>query len=301
MRAWLKTFPLLALVATAAAVPALAQTTSTGAPLVYAQTCDPKTADTQRAIQIFKLGQQFLSEANFDKAIGLFKDAYDTDCTAIELLRWLADAFDRKGDRAEEVRALKEYLRRNPNPADVDTLKRRITNLGGTLETAPTTSTSAPVTATTSAPTATVVPTATATSTGAPTTTATSTATTPTSSPGGGHTIPPWIVTGAGGAALITGGILYVIGAGKVSTADKDCNPNPPGSRQCTNQNAINDGNSGRSLETVGLIVGVVGILGVGGGLVWHFLEPTGPSSPSAGLAPAVGPGYAGVSLGGSF
>ena len=306
MRVLRRTVPLLTLVAIAAAVPALAQT-PVGAPLKYNQTCNEATKDTQRAVQLFNVGQQFLTESNFDKAIGLFKDAYDTDCTAVDLLRWLADAFERAGNRPEEVRALKEYLRRTPNPPDKSTLEKRIINLGGSLDSAPTATTSAP-TAVATVPTAS----ATTTATTAPTTTASATATTapttaPTSAPGStgrGHTVYPWIVVGAGGAAVITGGILLAIGSGKVSTADSACNPMPPGSRMCSNSDAVTSGNSGRSLETVGVIVGAVGLAAVAGGLVWHFMEPTRPkqeAGPSAHVTPAVGPGYAGLSLGGAF
>ena len=39
----------------------------------------------------------------------------------------------------------------------------------------------------------------------------------------------------------------------------------------------------------------------LGGGLLWHFLEPTGPKEKSARIAPAVGPGFAGLSLTGKF
>jgi hypothetical protein len=48
--------------------------------------------------------------------------------------------------------------------------------------------------------------------------------------------------------------------------------------------------------------VGAIGIAGVAGGLIWHFLEPTSSSGSSgSSLSPVVAPGYAGLSLGGHF
>ncbi len=52
-------------------------------------------------------------------------------------------------------------------------------------------------------------------------------------------------------------------------------------------------------MANVGFIVGGVGIAAVAGGLIWHFLEPTGEKT--AGLVPQLGPGYAGMALSGTF
>jgi hypothetical protein len=49
-----------------------------------------------------------------------------------------------------------------------------------------------------------------------------------------------------------------------------------------------------------------VGIVAVASGLAWHFTEPSGAggsakATPGTQLAPVVAPGFAGLSLGGSF
>ena len=54
------------------------------------------------------------------------------------------------------------------------------------------------------------------------------------------------------------------------------------------------------AIAKVGFALWVTGVVAVGGGLAWHFLEPTG-SRDKARVVPAVGPGYAGAQLGGSF
>jgi len=58
--------------------------------------------------------------------------------------------------------------------------------------------------------------------------------------------------------------------------------------------------NSGILVRGVGIAVAGVGLAGIVGGLVWHFVEPTGPAK-TATFLPAIGPGYAGLSFGASF
>jgi hypothetical protein len=293
------------LLATAVAVPALAQTS--GSQLQYNQTCTTANAsqeDKDNAAKLFEVAKKSLNVSDFDRAISLFKQSYDFYC-APEILLWLADAFERKGDRPEAVRALLEYKRRLGDSLPPDKkaeIDRRIQNLGGNpsgTTTAPATTTSSTTSTTTSATTTTTAtstgtgPVATTTATAVPTSTATAGG-----GGGGGHSIAPWIVVGVGGAALVTGAILVPIGAGKVSDAEKQC----PSRTNCSST-VTSEGNSGRTLQSVGFIVGGVGLAAVIGGLIWHFVEPTGPSQPSTGtfVSPAVGPGYAGLAAGGAF
>jgi tetratricopeptide (TPR) repeat protein len=274
------------------AVPALAQQ-----PQSYPAACEASKVskgDVDRAHTVFLSGKGFLDEANYDKAISYFKDAYSIDCSVHAILPIIATAYERKGDKASAVQALQEYLKRVPNDPDREKIERRIKNLQDQMT--PVAVTTAPASATPTAPNATGVATA---PTGSAATTAPTS--TPTSGPPeeGGHTIAPWIVVGVGGAAVLTGVVLYIVGSGKVSNAEAACGANHD---KCpANSPAIADGNSGRTLETVGVIAGAVGIAAVAGGLVWHFMEPTSASGPAAGLAPVVTPGYAGIALDGRF
>ena len=290
----LKRTPLLvlALVGLVVAVPALAQQ-----PSGYPPACEASKVskgDVDRAHTVFLSGKGFLDESNYDKAISYFKDAYSIDCSVHAILPIIATAYERKGDKASAVQALQEYLKRVPGASDREVVERRIKNLQDQMAPVPVVSTTPTATATAPASATAVAsaPTSTAT-TIAPTSTATST---PADS-GGGHGVAPWVLVGVGGAAVLTGVVLYIVGAGKVSNDESICGSThlqcPPGSP------AIADGNSGRSLETVGGIVGGVGVAAVAGGLIWHFLEPS--SSSSAAVAPVVTPGYAGISLGGRF
>jgi tetratricopeptide (TPR) repeat protein len=286
----------LAFGATLLAVPALGDESND-----YPVPCDASKVtptDRDRAHTVFISGKGFLEESNYDKAIGYFKDAYSIDCSVHGILPIIATAYERKGDKAEAVRALEEYTKRAPNAPDHDVIERRIRNLKdqiardqpAAVAPPPPSATTAPAVSTTPAPEA------------GPTPQSTPPAPLPAAAPApqeGGHTAGPWIVTAVGGAAALTGVILYSIGSGDVSSAEGEC-PN----RHCTSQSAVDDGNRGVQLKNVGggLIGG--GLVVAAAGLVWHFLEKPAASSASARapiLEPVAAPGYAGLAMHGAF
>src|SRR5580658_9169519 len=114
----------LALVGMALAVPALAQPPST-----YPAACDGakvSKTDVERAHTVFLSGKGFLDESNYDKAISYFKDAYSIDCSVHGILPIIATAYERKGDKAEAIHALGEYLKRAPGAPDHEVVEHRI-------------------------------------------------------------------------------------------------------------------------------------------------------------------------------
>jgi tetratricopeptide (TPR) repeat protein len=298
MRSTCKPLLIVAFVGTVIAVPAIAQQPSSG----YPPPCEASKVskgDGDRAHTVFLSGKQFLEEANYDKAISYFKDAYSIDCSVHAILPIIAAAYERKGDKAEAVRALEEYLRRAPNAPDREVVERRIKNLGDQLAR--------------EQPSATATPTApTATASGAPSATGTTesvpaasgspapapTAAVESSSSVGGKSVAPWVLVGVGGAGLVAGGVLLGIGSGEVSGALDKC---PTRSCSKDNASAISQGNDGRHLETAGVIVGALGIAAIAGGLIWHFAETPAPTVGSTHLTPMVGREYAGVALDGTF
>ena len=301
MRYTRKPLLFLVLVGMVAAVPALAQPPST-----YPPSCEASKVskiDVERAHTVFLSGKGFLDESNYDKAISYFKDAYSIDCSVHGILPIIATAYERKGDKAEAIHALGEYILRVPNTPDREVIERRIRNLREQLAqekptatavtTVPTATTTAVPTATTTAPTG-------DTGTGATTTSPTSSTGSPPPSAAGEHSTTPWVLVGVGGALVVTGAVLLVVGSGKVSSANSAC----PSHTFCP-QSVADDGNAGRLMETIGIIGGIAGIVGVGAGLVWHFTEggPAQTASTSRGtyVTPVVTPGFAGMSLGGSF
>lgn len=296
MRPTRKPFLVLLLVGMAVAVPALAQTTSS-----YPAACDASKVsktDVDRAHTVFLSGKGFLDESNYDKAISYFKDAYSIDCSVHGILPIIATAYERKGDKAEAIHALEEYLQRVPTAPDHEVIEHRIRNLKDQLAQEKPTATA---TATAPTATATVVPTVppppTTTTPPPPTTSAPTSTGAPAS---GGHTATPWVVVGVGGALMITGGVLFGVGSGNINTATQQC----PSHTNCASSVA-NTGNTGRVEEGVGIAVGAVGVGAVVGGLVWHFVEG-GSSSPASGMttphvSPVVAPTFAGLAVGGSF
>ena len=293
--------PLLAcLLGIALAVPALAQ--QSGSVTQYPACPDPppklSPAEVDAAHASYKVGVEAYNKGAYDKALENFRDAFRRVCSKVALLNFISRAYEGKGDKAEAIHALEVYLQRNPKAEDADDIQTRITNLKAQL--AQSTSTA---TATTSAPTATVTVTA------PPTATATATATATEETRG--HTAAPWIVLGVGIAAAGAGGVLLGVGQDKITQARTNgngtpCAHNGDGSYTCTPALVTKDGTSRATLSTdgttfsnVGFIVGGVGVAAIVGGLIWHFVEPTGPKKVA--LVPTFAPGYAGVALGASF
>src|SRR5882672_64745 len=292
MRSTCKPLLIVAFVGTVVAIPALAQQSSSDYP-TPCEASKVSKGDVERAHTVFLSGKQFLEESNYDKAISYFKDAYTIDCSVHAILPIIAAAYERKGDKANAVRALEEYLRRAPNAPDHDVVERRIKNLGDQLAREQPSATAAP----TASPTVTAsTPAATSTAEPVPATTASAT---PVRSPEGetpaetvsGHSAAPWVVVGVGGAALVTGAVLFGIGAGDISSALDRC----PTRKGCPTDVA-SQGNNGRTLEGAGVVAGLIGIAAVGAGLVWHFTEK-GAEAKNAHVSPVVGPHYAGVAL----
>jgi tetratricopeptide (TPR) repeat protein len=291
MRFFRQSILVAALVGVAAAVPAFAQQASQ-----YPAPCDASKvskADVDRAHMLYLSGKQFLDESNYEKAISYFKDAYSIDCSVHAILPIIATAYERKGDKLEAIHALEEYLKRAPTASDREVIERRIGNLKAQLPPPPTTTATTPPPPSTTAITPSAPPSVSATATPGPSATAPPYSTSePPPVSGHGHSVAPWVVVGVGGAAAISGVVLFLVGAGKVNDAANKC-PNhqcPPGDTA-----DVDEGNNGRTLEAVGGTLFGVGLGAVAGGLIWHFVEPT---SPTTGLivTPSVAPGYAGLS-----
>jgi hypothetical protein len=291
-----KTLLVAAFLGTVIAVPALAQTSS------YPPACDASKVskgEVDRAHAVFLSGKQFLDESNYDKAISYFNDAYSIDCSRHAILPIIATTYERKGDKAEAVRALEEYLRRVPNAADREQVERRIKNLNDQLarEAPPPSAASASSSPASSSPSTTAPPPETV---AAPTSPPVAGAPDEASAHKGKGSAAPWVVAGIGGAALIGGVVMYVVGSGDISSALSAC----PTRTGCSPEVA-SQGNTGRSLKTAGAIVGGVGLGAVAAGLIWYFVEkPSSPSASSAGgsfIRPELSPGYAGITVGSSL
>jgi hypothetical protein len=290
MLARYRTVLLTSLVASVLAVPALAQTQP--APTNFpACTVKPTASDSEAAHSAFLLGKRFFDEADYGSAIHNFVDAYKLDCTKTELLTIIARANELCGDRAEAVHALETYLVRVQNLSQEDRgqIQRRIDNLK--IQVAAQAPPAAP-------PPSAVPPAVTPAAPASATAVEVAPAPPPSPPEARHHGAAPWVVTAIGGAAVVAGGVIWIVGHSKYTSALSQCGGNlcPPGS------SAISEGNTGHTLMWVGggTFFGGVGLAGVG--LLWHFLEPTGvPAESKAMIAPDVGPGYGGASVAGRF
>lgn len=205
-------------------------------------------------------------EAVYDRAIVHFRQAYALDCTKHDLLLIISSAYQLKGDKREALAALETYVARVPNSPDLATYQVKIENLkAGIAEDAK----------------------------HAPTPTKPVVAAEPR-----GHTPYPWIVVGVGGAAVAAGLVLALVPSVPDNCVDGKCTPRA-GQVQ---SELVKDAMRATDLQTAGWITFGGGLALVAGGLLWHFLEPTGPRSTArTRVTPTVAPGFAGMSVGGAF
>jgi tetratricopeptide (TPR) repeat protein len=241
----------------------------------------------------FQAGNASFNEADYDRAITYWEDAYRRDCTAHLLLLNLARAYELNGARERAVTSLETYLARNPGSPDEAQIKRRIEKLREQLdeETDPQAGALPPVTPAEPAdPNQPPLPDA------APEPPLMADSSRPRKS------IVPLIVAGAGAVITVTGGVVFLVASGDLDDYDGQC-PN----RRCPlgQDSLAEDANSARTRQTVGGIVAGVGAAALAGGLIWYFLQkPSGSTTAKAvptRFEPRVDRGFAGVSLSGAF
>lgn len=283
----------LFLASTATSLPALAQQPGASPAGEYPSCAGRQVTqeESDAAHKKYTAGKVDYDEANYDSAINLFRDSYKKDCTKHEILIIISRAYEQKGDRPEAIRALEAYLQRVPNAPEKSTYESRIQKLKELMEKDRQKAAAASAAA---------------------------------ASQGGqgggekagGHTIYPWILVGVGGAAVIGGAVLLVARPAFPPNCDKETNEcrveqggqpvaNPTDQQKAELAKDQERAGNYVGMTTGGLVLLVAGAGLVAGGLVWHFVEPTVSSSSASNkrpkLGPAVAPGYAGLSLGGSF
>jgi len=253
-------------------------------------------ADRKAAQGAFAAGQGSFNEADYPTAITYWRDAYRRDCSAHALLLNLGRAYELKGDRYEAINALETYLQRKPDAADADQIRRRIENLKSQIAAAE--KPAAPPPPVTSAVPAAPLPVASAPLPAAAPPPA------ETTEAKGSRSAVPLVLAGGGGVLAIVGVVVFAGGASKVNEAEDKC----PSREGCAPEIA-EEGNAGRKQQTAGGILLGVGVAAAGGGLLWYLLSsPSSDAAPRTAFAlrrptasPAIGPGYAGISLGASF
>jgi len=118
------------------------------------------------------------------------------------------------------------------------------------------------------------------------------------------HTVFPWIVVGLGVATIGAGLVVILTSPSLPAGCEKATQTCTRLAGEDASSFAKRQEEAGRSesqpLE--GLIVGGIGVAVAGAGLLWHFLEPTGPDRSGAlRFTPWAAPGSAGGSVGATF
>jgi len=267
----------------------------------------PTTGDTSAAKGAFQAGQAAFNEADYGRAITYWEDAFRRDCTANPLLLNLARSYELDGQKRHAVLALQTFLDRSPGSSEEGQIKRRIEKLNDQIAAENAAQASATATTTTT--------TGTGTTTGAGTPGAGSTdpmstgGVQPTATPDAGkkkRSPVPLIAVGGGALIAAIGAGVYVSAQSTISDVEAKC----PTRRNCVPASLADEGNAARTRATIGGVMLGVGAVGIAGGLIWYFTQPTQPAATAmkplprglrAGIRPDIGAGYNGLSVVGQF
>jgi len=296
-------FSSLAIVAGLCLCPALARAEDATRPY---PACDrtPTPGDVAAAKGAFEAGNGSFNEADYDRAIMYWEDAYRRDCTAHPLLLNLARAYELDGQKQHAVNALEAFLARVPNSSEESQIKRRIEKLQEQIQSeaqaAPPPAQTAP-----SPPAQTTPPPAPPTNVPPPPPPETA----PPSS-GGHRPITPLIVGGAGLVLTVVSGIIWFGANSDISNFEKQCpgrvcNADDLGAQKSAQIQS--DGNSAITRRNISGALALVGIGAMLGGGVWYAVSKPSESASAAprgftaAVSPAFAPGYGGMALQGAF
>jgi tetratricopeptide (TPR) repeat protein len=246
-------------------------------------TKQPSETDVQGAKGAFQAGLGSYGEADYERAILYWEDAYRRDCTATLLLHHLARAYEGLGNLEQAIVALRSYLNRSPDATERTQIEKRIEVFEQKLEAdrkrvedekrkqeeaskrtyAPT-----PVASVTSSQSLYVSP------------------------------IIPLAVGSVGLVATVVGSIIYFPARSDLKKAEDAC----PHRKECA-ASIVRDGNDARSRVNWGGAVAVTGFILAGGGVGWYFFnESQAPKKVATqSFQPWVGPTSAGLLWEGQF
>ncbi len=256
----------------------------------------PTEADVAAAKGAFQAGRVSFDEAEYERAITYWQDAYRRDCTATGLLLNLSRAYELNGNLVNAVHALEEYLARNPDTPQRAQLERRVAFLRERLEQSAAAAPPSPESSTDPVE---------------PETTASAKrpeqeVLAPPAEQAATEERPLWplFVAGGGGLIAIVGSILYFDASSDVSEYRDLCRGST-----CPDEKTASAANDAASNQTTYAVVTVGGLAVLGGGLAWYFLgsgDAGGasgalPLNGSLAMTPLAGPQFGGLELRGAF
>jgi hypothetical protein len=244
-------------------------------------------ATTQAAQGAFQAGNASFNEADYPRAIFYWEDSYRRDCTAHAMLKNLARAYELNEQYEHAIRALETFLARNPESTEQEAIQRRIENLRQKLDER------AKAAAAAKPPPQLAVP-----------------AKQPQrnvldeqeqfpqdTDSASGRSVLPLVFVGVGVAVGGVGGALWYNAVQDVKAAEEQCG----GGRVC--DRAVSDrGNEAIDSQIRWAVVAGAGAALAVGGLIWYFVQPE-ESANEATLrwSPALGVGFTGLDVQGSF
>ena len=262
-------------------------------------TMRPSESDVTAAKGAFQAGTVSFNEADYNRAILYWEDAYRRDCTATLLLQHLGRAYEGSGNLEQAVIALRTYIERSPDSPERAQIQRRIEAFeqkiadekqqAAAAQAPKPKATQPAVGVPSSQPSIAVAPAPAA----APTTTSES------------KRFPwaPVAVMAVGGVTAVVGSLVYVKAKSDINNVESKC-PNhlcPP-----SQPSLIQEGNDARSRATVGTVVAFSGLAIAGAGVVWFVLDSKKPQQTAEllevpAVSPWVGFGSAGLAWQGRF
>lgn len=225
----------------------------------------------------FQAGTAAYEEADYERAILYWEDAFRRDCTALGNLLNLSRAYQLAGQKENAVVALETYLERKPNTPDADKIARRIEVLRAQIEEerqqAQTEGASTPP------PT--------------PYDEAASAADEATE-PAAPHW--PLYVAGGGLAVGVVGAVLWATNQSTIN----QCHSIGSGVYECPNDDVKGQAEAAQGPRNLGIGLTLGGAaVAIGGAITYFMLKDQ--RQPATGWTPSVGPGFAGLSYAGTF
>jgi hypothetical protein len=255
----------------------------------------PSDNDVTAAKGAFQAGTVSFNEADYQRAILYWEDAYRRDCTATLLLHHLGRAYEGAGNLEQAVIALRTYTERAPDSPERAQILRRIEVFEQKIAADKQQAANASAQVQPTQPNGAVPP-------GQPQNGPATVASTSSETQNKPFPWVPVAVTAASGVTAIVGGLVYLSARSDINTVESKC-PN----RDCRdNANLAQQGNDARTRASVGTGVFIGGLAIAGAGAVWLYLDsrksPTTAEyrKPPA-LSPWVGAGTAGLAWQGEF
>lgn len=252
---------------------------------------EPSESDITAAKGAYQAGQVSFQEADYERSLLYWEDAFRRDCTAVKLLLNIARAYELSGDRPRAANALQTYVDRTPDAPDRDSVEKRIAKLREQIEKE---AAAAPPPATTEEEPA-----------EAKEESAKEEPSDSTSSQKAKKPLWPIFVTGGGALVALLGHGLYQQGE-QLRAEEADLRGCDLDTNECPSDadtEAVN--NAGKTERTAGIPVAIAGhVIGAAGGVLWYMMwtrEADTSARSRTFLEPVVAPGYGGLNLRGSF